>query len=113
MSSQLKAQGKPSSYMRIARIIVDSAQLDAYKAALKEVILTAVQKEPGVISLTAVYDKNHPTHVSVFEKYANEEAYKTHIQTAHFLKYKAAVEHMVKSLELIDVVSIASAAKAN
>ena len=111
MGNHLQAQDKLSGYMRVAHVVVDSTQLEAYKAALKEGILAAVQKEPGVISLSAVYDKSHPTHVTVFEIYASEEAYKSHIQTAHFLKYKATVQHMVKSLELIDVAPIASAAK--
>lgn len=101
------AQEHPGRYMRIARIIVDSAQLDNYKAALREGMATAVKKESGVISLSAVYDKRHPTHITVFEIYADENAYKAHIQTAHFLKYKATVQDMVKSLELIDVEPIA------
>lgn len=97
--------------MRIARIVVDSAQLDAYKAALKDGMTTAVRTEPGVISLTAVYEQDHPTHVTVFEIYADEDSYRSHIQTAHFLKYKAIVQPMVKSLDLVDVLPIAVVTK--
>ena len=89
--------------MRIGRIVVDSAQLESYKAALEEGVTTAVNVEPGVLSISAVYEKDHPTHVTVFEIYADENAYKSHIQTPHFLKYKSTVQHMVKSLELVDV----------
>ena len=71
----------------------------------------AVLKEPGVLALYAVYDKGSPTHVTVFEIYADENAYKLHIQTPHFLNYKHSVEGMVKSLELTDVVPIALEAK--
>ncbi len=94
-------------YLRIANIVVDSAQLENYKAALKEGMEAAVRKEPGVLSLYAVYDKEHLTHVTVFETYAGIEAYKLHIQTPHFKKYKSTVETMVKSLQLTDVVPIA------
>lgn len=97
----------PEHYIRIARIVVDSAQLDQYKAALKEGVQSAIQKEPGVLQLYAVYDKAHPTHVTVFEIYASVEAYQLHIQTDHFKKYKATVQGMVKSLELTDVMPIA------
>lgn len=90
-------------YMRIARIIVDSAQLENYKAALKEGMHAAVSKEPGVLSLKAVYDKKNPTHVTVFEVYADTGAYQQHILTEHFKKYKSTVEKMVLSLELTDV----------
>jgi quinol monooxygenase YgiN len=98
-------------YMRIAKIIVDSAQLENYKTALKEGTAAAVNKEPGVLMLYAVYEKDNPTHVTVFEIYADKAAYELHIQTRHFKKYKSSVEHMVKSLELIDVVPIALKAK--
>jgi len=93
--------------VRIAKLQIDSAQLDVYKAALKEHAETAVRVEPGVLSLYAVYEKNSPTHVTVFEIYANVEAYKVHLQTSHFLKYKATTKDMVKSLELIETVPIA------
>src|SRR5262245_19408439 len=84
-----------SHYMRIAKLIIDSTRLESYKAALKEHAETAVRVEPGVLSLYAVYEKKNPTHVSVFEIYADEEAYKSHIQTAHFKKYKETVQNMV------------------
>ncbi len=93
--------------VRIARLQIDSAQMDAYKAALKEHAETAVRVEPGVLNLYAVYEKNNPTHVTVFEIYANEAAYKAHLQTPHFLKYKSGTKGMVKSLELIETVPIA------
>lgn len=98
-------------YVRIATIVVDSTQLDAYKAALKEGVEAAVKVEPGVLSLNAVYDINNPTHITVFEVYADKHAYELHIQTPHFKKYKAASQSMVKSLVLTDVMPIAMAAK--
>lgn len=98
-------------YVRIARIVVDTAQIENYKAALKEGVETAVRVEPGVLSLQAVFDEKAPTHVTVFEVYASKEAYQLHIQTPHFKKYKTATQPMVKSLELTDVVPIALAVK--
>jgi quinol monooxygenase YgiN len=97
--------------VRIAKIVVDSSQLENYKSALKENVEASVAKEPGVISLFAVYDKDKPTHVTVLEIYADADAYKAHLQTAHFKKYKSTVANMVTSLELTDVVPIAMASK--
>src|SRR5262245_25869660 len=94
-------------YVRIARLVIDSLQLENYKLALKEHAQAAVSKEPGVLTLYAVYDKEHPTNVTVFEIYASVTAYQSHIQTPHFLKYKSAVKDMVKSLVLTDVIPIA------
>jgi quinol monooxygenase YgiN len=93
--------------VRIAKLEIDSAKLESYKAALKEHAETAVRVEPGVLNLYAVYEKNKPTHVTVFEIYANNEAYKAHLLTAHFLKYKTGTKDMVKLLELIETVPIA------
>jgi quinol monooxygenase YgiN len=104
--STVKAQEK-GLVVRIAKLKIDSAQLDAYKAALKEHAETAVRVEPGVLTLYAVYEKNNPTNVTVFEIYANQDAYKAHLQTPHFLKYKNITKNMVKSLELTETVPIA------
>ncbi len=97
--------------VRIARLQIDSAQLENYKAALKEHAETAVRVEPGVLTLYAVYEKNNPTHVTVFEIYASQDAYQAHLQTPHFIKYKTSTKNMVKSLELMETVPIALESK--
>jgi len=71
----------------------------------------AVQLEPGVLTYYAVADKSDPTNITILEIYADTAAYKLHIETLHFKKYKKTVENMVKSLELIDVNLIGSAKK--
>ena len=111
MSLRTSAQDK-KMVVRMARLEIDSAQLDRYKAMLKEGVETAVRVEKGVLALYAVYDKGHPTHVTVFEVYADEAAYEAHLKTAHFLKYKAGTQGMVKSLELVEVGPIVLAGKA-
>lgn len=93
--------------VRIAKLVIDSNSLESYKAALKEHAETAVRVEPGVLSLYAVYEKSRPTHVIVFEIYANVESYKAHLLTPHFLKYKTGTKDMVQSLELLETVPIA------
>ena len=97
--------------VRLAKLVIDSAQLENYKAALKEEIEAAVRVEPGVLSLNAVYEKNNPTHITVFEIYASDSAYMAHRQTPHFKKYKDSTKDMVKFLELVDVVPIALESK--
>jgi 4-carboxymuconolactone decarboxylase len=101
-----------SPIVRVARIQIDPAQLESYKAALKEEIETAVRVEPGVLALYAVSEKDNPTHITVFEIYADIDAYKAHLQTPHFLKYKTTTRGMVKSLELVETVPIALGNKA-
>jgi quinol monooxygenase YgiN len=99
--------------IRVARLVIDSAQLENYKAALTEGIDAAIAKEPGVLTLYAVFEKDHPTHVTVFEIYANAAAYDSHRETEHFKKYKSMTQHMVKSLVLEDMAPIAMGTKPN
>ena len=89
--------------VRLAKIVIDSTQLENYKALLKEEIETSVRVEPGVITLYAVSEKNNPTHITILEIYADTAAYKAHLQTPHFIKYKNGTKGMVKSLELAEV----------
>ena len=93
--------------VRIAKLEIDPAQLESYKDALKEEIEISVRVEPGVLTLNAVAEKNHPTHITIMEIYANAEAYKSHLETPHFKKYKSTTKDMVKSLELVETVPVA------
>ena len=88
--------------VRLAKLVIDPAQLEPYKAALKEGAETAVRVEPGVLTLYAVSEKNNPTHFTILEIYADSAAYRAHLQTPHFLKYKNGTKDMVKSLELVE-----------
>ncbi len=99
-------------HIQIAEIEVDPTQLDSYKAAVTEQIEAAVRQEPGVLVLFSVSNKDNPAHVTVLEIYRDREAYLAHLQAPHFLKYKATVEKMVKSLKLIPVDPVMLGAKA-
>jgi quinol monooxygenase YgiN len=107
-SEKAMAQQK-EQMVRLAKIQVDPSQLDKYNAALKEQMTTAVKLEPGVLTYYAVADKTNAAHITILEIYADTAAYQAHILTPHFKKYKETVQHMVTSLELVDVNLLASA----
>lgn len=92
--------------VRLAKLVIDLSQLESYKAALKEEIETSVRLEPGVRTLYAVSEKDNPTHITILEIYADSAAYKAHLQTPHFLKYKNTTKDMVKSLQLVETVPL-------
>jgi quinol monooxygenase YgiN len=106
------AQQMQGPYVRVAQIEIDPAQLESYKAIAKEQIETSIRVEPGVLTLYAVAEKDNSARIIVFEMYADPEAYKAHIETPHFKKYKADTLDMVKSLKLVDTVSIVLGTKA-
>ena len=88
--------------VRIAEIEVYEQYLDEYLAAAKNVGSESVAKEEGVICIFPMQVKDEPTTIRIVEIYRDETAYKAHLQTEHFLKYKQGTLHMVKSLRLVD-----------
>lgn len=89
--------------VRLSKITVDPAQIDAYNAFLKEEIEASMRLEPGVLTLYATAEKEAPHQVTILEIYADQTAYESHLTTPHFQKYKQGTLSMVKELELIDV----------
>ncbi|MDE5807756.1 MAG: hypothetical protein K2H76_06530, partial [Muribaculaceae bacterium] len=54
-------------------------------------------------TMYAVADKDNPCNITILETYVSQEAYKSHIASEHFQKYKQGTIHMVDSLWLDDV----------
>ena len=89
-----------SHLVRIAEIEVHPEHLDSYLAAAKMVGAESVAKEPGVVCIFPMQKKEQPTQIRIVEIYRDEAAYKAHLETPHFKKYKTGTLHMVKSLNL-------------
>ena len=96
----------------MAKLQIYPTHLESYKAALKEEIETSLRVEAGVLALSAVSEKDNPTHITILEVYADADAYQAHLESPHFKKYKATTKEMVKSLELIETVPILLGSKA-
>lgn len=101
----------PAPYIQMAEIEIDPAWLDAYKAAVREHIDAAIGAEPGVLVLYAVSEADNPNRIRVFEIYSDIDAYRSHLEAAHFKKYKNVTRDMVTSLKLVRVAPIALGAK--
>jgi len=86
--------------VRLAEIEVYPEHLQEYLKFAGEVDRLSVEREPGVVCLFPMQSAEDSTHIRILEIYASEEAYQSHIKTAHFLKYKQGTLHMVKSLKL-------------
>ena len=105
------AEERSVPFVRIAELEIDSAQLDSYSAAVKEEMETSVRVEPGVLAIYAVAEKDNPSKLRFFEMYADEAAYKAHIESAHFKKSATTTKAMIISRRLIDTVPIQLSAK--
>ena len=111
--SAIAQEVPPGKIVRLARLQIDPAQLESYRAALTQEIATSVRVEPGVIALNAVVEKHDPTRITILEIYSNKEAYEAHLQTPHFKEYKTSTLHMVRSLELVEVEPVFLGTKAH
>ena len=105
LHGNIYAQEK-TQMVRLAKLVIDSIQLEKYKASLKEEIEASVRLEPGVLTLYAVAEKNNLTHITILEISADTVSYKAHLQTPHFIKYKNGTKDMVKSLELVETIPL-------
>ena len=86
--------------VRLAEIEVYPEHLQEYLKFANEVDRLSVEREPGVVCLFPMQSAEDSTQIRILEIYASEEAYQSHIKTAHFQKYKQGTLHMVKSLKL-------------
>lgn len=106
IANSVYAQTENKQMVRLAKLVIDSTQLESYNQFLREEIETSIKRESGVLTLYAVSEKEKPTHITILEIYANVDAYQKHIQTPHFLKYKNGTKDMVKSLKLIETIPL-------
>jgi quinol monooxygenase YgiN len=98
--------------VRLAELEIEPAQLERYLAALREEVETSIRVEPGVLTLYSVQEKGAPWRVRLFEMYADSNAYKAHIASPHFQKYKTGTAVMVRSLVLVETVPVLLGTKA-
>jgi quinol monooxygenase YgiN len=105
------AEKRVEPLVRVAELEIDPAQLESYTAAVKEEMETSVRVEPGVLAIYCVAEKDNPVKLRFFEMYADEAAYKAHIESPHFRKYVETTKPMIRSRKLIDAVPVQLSAK--
>ena len=88
--------------VRLSKIEVYPQYLNEYMQYAVEVGEISLRTEPGVLTMYAVQDKENPCLVTILETYVSQAAYRSHVASAHFQKYKQGTLHMVKSLQLCD-----------
>lgn len=101
-SMDKKEEMKTDGIVRLSKIEVYPQYIDEYLKFAVEVGTQSLQSEPGVLTMYAMQDKENPCTITILETYSSDEAYKSHISSEHFQKYKQGTLHMVKSLELCD-----------
>jgi len=111
LSGGVTAGEAPVPLVRIAELEIDPAQLEKYKAAVREEMEISVRVEPGVLAIYSVALKEDATKLRFFEIYADEAAYRAHIASPHFRKYVEITKDMIRSRKLIETVPVQLSAK--
>lgn len=88
--------------VRLSYVEVYPQYLEEYLSMAAEVGEISLLTEPGVLTMYAVAEKENSCNITILETYASQAAYKSHIASPHFQKYKQGTLHMVKDLKLID-----------
>ncbi len=107
MNAQELTQNNNGMIVRISEIEVYPEFLDKYLIYAKEVAEASVKNEKDVVSIYPMSVIKDNNQIRILEIYRNQEAYKKHIESVHFKKYKKGTLRMVKSLDLIDTYQIA------
>lgn len=99
-------QMETDGIVRLSKIRVKPDYLEEYMMYAVEVGTVSLETEPGVLTMYAVADKENPCNITILETYASQDAYRSHIASQHFQKYKQGTLHMVDSLVLDDVIPL-------
>ena len=99
--TQLALPQSGETFYRIAEIEVLPEYLDAYLEAARDIGAESVAKEPGVLCIFPMRMKESPNTIRILEIYRDESAYKAHLASPHFRRYKEGTPHMIKSLRLV------------
>jgi quinol monooxygenase YgiN len=107
----VRAHPAARPFIRWADLDIDPAQMEQFQAAADEHVQAVLRTEPGVLAFHAVAQADSPTRVRVFEMYEDADAYQAHLKQAHFQRFLAATEKMMKGRQLYDVVPVRLGAK--
>jgi len=97
-----KARLAASPLVRIAELEIDPAQLPAYEAAVSEEIDESIRSEPGVLTIYAVALADKRSQLRFLEIYADEAAYRQHLESPHFKKYVQTTQAMIRARKLVE-----------
>ena len=79
-------------YVVIVKVQMKPEFRKPFLAAMVDNARSSEEKEPGVLQFTVVQDGTDPNRLHLFEVYRDENAFKTHMTTPHFFKWRDTVK---------------------
>ncbi|RAW02158.1 putative quinol monooxygenase [Pseudochryseolinea flava] len=93
-------------FLKLVEIEIKEKGIDDFLMLSKNTVLPGIRSEPGLLMMYAISLKTTPTRVYVLEVYANEDAYKRHLISSHFLEFKRKSKRIIKRLKMTNVTPI-------
>jgi len=93
-------------YINAVDLDIVPAELEAYKAAIRENAAATV-KEPGCRQFDVLVLESNPNHIFLYEVYDSEAAFKAHRASDHFNKYMATTGKMVAKRDTRPMTAVA------
>lgn len=97
--------------VRLFELHADPGRQEAFDAAGRRNLDASLQMEPGVLAMYAVTDRQRPGVAYVFEIYADADALKTHLATAHYADFLRATQPLVADKKLTETTPVFLAEK--
>ena len=99
------AQQPAAPYVRWAELEVDPGKAAEFTAIARENAAATLQ-EPGVIAFHFAAEKGNPGRIRVLEIYSDQDAYRAHLQSAHFQRFAQASQSAITVRRVYDTVPI-------
>jgi quinol monooxygenase YgiN len=97
--------------VRLFELHADPGRQEAFDAAGRRNLDASLQTEPGVLAMHAVTDRQRPGVAYVFEIYADADALKTHLATAHYADFLRATQPLITDKTLTETTPVFLAEK--
>ena len=81
-------------YIVVAPIQIKAEHKDAYVQAILDDAKGSVRDEPGCFGFDVLQDSADPNRLWVYEVYKDEDAFKDHVKTPHYLKMQELTRGM-------------------
>ena len=88
-------------FILIVQVTVKAERIPEFRAAIEKNARLSVASEADCLRFDVSVAEGAPNRFVFYEVYTSEEAWLAHRQTRHFLDYKATVEEMLESRELM------------
>lgn len=100
-----------SAYVRWSELEVDPTRMDSFRELANENVRETHRSEPGVLVFYWAGEKDHPNRIRVLEVYTDVNAYKVHVASAHYQKFRDASRPLLKGHSLFEAIPVALGAK--